>query len=610
MLVHIGEYYLNKHKPEVALGYFQQALVALLPNSTTTTSKRIPSLESIDPDLFAINALNNKARAFLAIYNTQSHDPENLILSLDTYELVISLIDKIKSSFTTEESKLTLANDIRNAFNGAIFVAEKLYALSHEKVYKVKAFTLSEKSKSALLYDAIRDIDAKILANIPVNLQQEEQGLKEDLASYHNLIYEEDRKKSPDNQKLILWKNKVFKLKQKYDSLIGYFESEYPSYYKLKYDNRVISPDSLQINLKDDQVFIEYTLTDSILITFVITNKTFDTFVQRNAREVIENVNVLRQQFTHQNLINYDKKDFRQFIAVTRQLYNDLILPIEQLLGDKRLIFIPDGELGYLSFDVLLTETVDSNLMDYKRLPYLILKNPISYSSSATILFARQKIEKSSGMGQLVAFAPSYENPNEGQQSSNTPAVSSRGNLLPIPGVKDEVISILKIFQGKKFMDTRATVSNFKKYAEHYDILHLAMHTIIDDKSPMYSKLVFYPEEDSVNGGYINTYELFNMNFHGELAVLSACNTGSGKLENGEGIISLARGFMHSGLSSIVMTLWEVQDHSSAAMISHFYKNLSALEPKDIAMQKAKLEYLASRTCSHPIHTTGPDLLI
>jgi hypothetical protein len=89
--------------------------------------------------------------------------------------------------------------------------------------------------------------------------------------------------------------------------------------------------------------------------------------------------------------------------------------------------------------------------------------------------------------------------------------------------------------------------------------------------------------------------------------VLSACNTGTGKLERGEGIISLARGFFYSGIPSVVMTLWEIEDHSSADLITLFYENLKKGMTKDVAMQQAKLDYLqgSDQLHSHPYFWAG-----
>jgi CHAT domain-containing protein len=151
-------------------------------------------------------------------------------------------------------------------------------------------------------------------------------------------------------------------------------------------------------------------------------------------------------------------------------------------------------------------------------------------------------------------------------------------------------------------MDQQATENNFKKLAGNYDILHLAMHTIVDNENPMYSKLAFTQNVDSFEDGFLNTYEIYNMKYNARLAVLSSCKTGYGKIQKGEGVMSLARGFMYAGCPSIVMTLWEVSDKSGARLMKDFYKSLKQGKNKTLSLRNAKLEFLrkADQLKAHP----------
>ena len=119
---------------------------------------------------------------------------------------------------------------------------------------------------------------------------------------------------------------------------------------------------------------------------------------------------------------------------------------------------------------------------------------------------------------------------------------------------------------------------------------------------PMYSELVFSKDGADSSNGVLRTYELYGMHLSADLVTLSACKTGTGKLQQGEGIMNLARGFIYAGTPSIVMTLWEVQDLSSTQIMESFYTYLKEGYQKDKAMQMAKLDYLAESNMlkSHP----------
>jgi CHAT domain-containing protein len=128
------------------------------------------------------------------------------------------------------------------------------------------------------------------------------------------------------------------------------------------------------------------------------------------------------------------------------------------------------------------------------------------------------------------------------------------------------------------------------------------MHTVIDNKDPMYSKLVFTQNNDSVNDGLLNTSEIFGLKLKAKMVVLSACSTGDGGYSKGEGVVSLARGFVYAGCPSLLMTLWEVEDQSSVTLMKNFYINLLKGDSKSLALRAAKIKFIKESKAenSHP----------
>jgi CHAT domain-containing protein len=181
--------------------------------------------------------------------------------------------------------------------------------------------------------------------------------------------------------------------------------------------------------------------------------------------------------------------------------------------------------------------------------------------------------------------------------------------LVPLAGTQKEVSRISRLVNTTVYTGLEATEENFRKDAEKYDILHLAMHAFINDSLPAFSSLAFAQTDSSdvLNNGLLNTSDIYNLKLQAALTVLSACNTGMGKLRKGEGIMSLARGFLYAGCPSIIMSLWEVEDNSGTEIISSFYKNLKRGKAKDEALRMAKLEYLenANSRMAHPHYWLG-----
>jgi len=174
--------------------------------------------------------------------------------------------------------------------------------------------------------------------------------------------------------------------------------------------------------------------------------------------------------------------------------------------------------------------------------------------------------------------------------------------LYDLQFARMEAEYVTKLTGGKLYINNGAKESVFKAEAGKYDIIHLAMHTVLNDQYPMYSKMLFYQGNDSTEDGNLNTYEVYGVPLRAKMVILSSCNTGTGILHSGEGILSLARGFIYSGSQSVIMSMWEIEDRSGAEIVKNYYKYLKRGATKSNALRKARLEYLenADMLRSHP----------
>lgn len=600
-----GEYFLKLRKFDIALEKAQSALISLLPEFEILDPQINPSKTSLVQEFYVINALNLKAKVLQLRY-LESKSAEDLKLSLNTISLSEYVIGEIRKSYNEEESQIILNNFARLVIDMGVDVSYRLYEVTGDPEYLKEAFKYSEKGHAIILLSALRGLQAQSTFVLPEGLTKVENGISSELGMYSNFLYEERQKTIPDEKKLALWNDKIFSLRYSMDSLLNIYKERYPEYFRLKFDYSVISSDSALNRLTSNQAILEYYLTDSTIFSFILTDGILEGKKINEIPLLKGKLDSLQNALTPQDFFNPGQGDLKTFASLSHELYGILIKSFENKILNKRLIIIPDGELGYLSFDILLSGEPEILTNSYSDLPWLLDSNPISYSSSATIFFERVQQSDPDISANLLAFAPSYDQPSD--HRSLTAGDSLRFNLNPINGTKEEISSISRLFSTRKLFDNRATESNFKKMAGNYGILHLAMHTVIDNQNPLYSKLIFSaPDNQASDDGYLNTYELFDLKLHGQLAVLSACNTGGGKLERGEGIISLARGFFYAGIPSVVMTLWEIEDHSSADLMALFYKNLKDGMPNDIALQQAKISYMkgAGALHAHPYFWAG-----
>jgi CHAT domain-containing protein/tetratricopeptide (TPR) repeat protein len=600
-----SKYFIAKSEYDPALVKIQEALIALLPGFSESDPYKNPSFKDIILDLYLHDILKLKAMTLYLKY-LQSSNLKDLYFSLETIDLTIAFAEEKRKTYNEEESQLILNNLSREICDLGVTVACETYLKTKDIKFLDKAFQYSEKGKAIILLSAMRGLEAQTNKDIPKSTQDIEKNLSQDLATYTNMLYQERQKKTPHEAKLQLWSDKIFNIRLAHDSILASYKQLYPEYFRLKYDYSTISADSALMILPKDQAIVEYYLTDSLVVGFILSDNEISVEILGKKDILTGKLDSLRQNFIRTDYFNTGQKEFDELTSLSSNLYNILIRPFEDRIDGKRLIIIPDGELGYLSFDLLLKSKPKDNFQGFNNLTWLIISNPINYSSSATIFFEQTNQKSGNISGNLLAFAPSYDFTSKTRNSGSIDSV--RLKLSPLKGTKEEINAISGIVRTKKIFDEKATETYFKKYAGSYGILHLAMHTIIDNQNPLYSKLVFtLPEKGSKDDGYLNTYELFGLHLPGQLAVLSACNTGSGKLERGEGIISLARGFFYAGIPTVVMTLWEIEDHSSANLVPLFYENLKKGLPNDIALQQAKVTYL--RSCgkleSHPYFWAG-----
>jgi len=444
-------------------------------------------------------------------------------------------------------------------------------------------------------------MEAKDFSGIPLDLIQMETEINRQLGFYKEKIYEEKRRSEADANKITLYENYVFDLNHRSDSLLGLLERNYPEYFNLKYKTNVVSLKQVQDWLKRDQALLEYVITDSVLISFFVSPDDILVKQCKMNLSIRDDLTTLRQQLTTTNFSLGVNDAYKSFVKASSGVYDFFLKPFEEEIADKKLIIVPDEALAYIPFEILLTGQPEYEEMDYRKLDYLLKKHVVSYSASATLLLHPGK-KKQRGTN-LLAFAPIYPGANMEKHNIESSRQAYRDELYPLPFTIDEVKAIQTITNATIYLNEEANELNFKQTAGNFDILHLAMHTIIDDDNPMYSKLAFSkPLTDSQEDGFLNLTEIYNLNLKARLTVLSSCNSGSGKLKSGEGVMSLARGFMYAGCPNIVMTMWKVDDISGSKIMTGFYSYLKKSYSTEEALRLAKLDYLetANSLRAHP----------
>nr|WP_303924398.1 CHAT domain-containing tetratricopeptide repeat protein [Draconibacterium sediminis] len=538
---------------------------------------------------------------------------ENLDYALSCYNNTSNLIQQARKEISNDESKIQLSNLQYQTIGKIIETAYLAYNYSGNQEFLDIAFNNSEQLKSSALFDKIANELAQENSLIPDSLLELERKLNNTIANYSELQYEELNYDEPDSSLLEEYNDKIFNASRQRDELNRFMEESYPDYYQLKYSNSTLNLNDIQDRLERKEAIVEYFLAEpasekiengskadtlTSLYTFFITSDNIEFHKKTLSNSEIQ---ALEETFRFMSSTDYlftRNEDAKQYCISSHNLYKVLIAPFEQDLSEKHLTIIPDGKLNYISFDGLLKTLPDtSEAIRFNELNYLVKDVNINYANSVNI-FLKNKASKPKLRNHTLAFAPEY----------NSEKFSLTGLsyiLAPLPGVQKEVDEIAKSVNTTIYRSKNASEQNFRNESGNFDILHLAMHAYINDSLPAYSRLAFSQIADSTtldNDGWLNTADIYNLDLNASMTVLSACNTGVGKLQKGEGLMSLARGFLYAGCPSVVMSLWEVEDAAGTKIMTYFYKYLKAGKTKDEALRLAKLKYLegSNSRLAHP----------
>ncbi|MCX6332962.1 MAG: CHAT domain-containing protein [Bacteroidia bacterium] len=556
-----------------------------------------PVLDSITADKSSLKVLQLKYDILWSLYNG-SEKQYILEAAAGTSELIIALIEKLRLSISEEESRIILGDRYRDSYLFAIRDFELCYRKTGDQRFLEKAFEYAEKSKVAGLLAATRQMKA-VEFQIPQQLAEREKLLLQEIGFYNSRIFSENEKEKPDKSIIAVWKENLLVAVAARDSLVMRFERDYPGYFTLKYNNRVPQMDDIPSIIGRNYNYINYVVSDSVLFVFLVNRKYQKLLTFSTDSTFIKNLCDFRNLLSDPSQSEAARTKFNNYQQIGFDLYRILIEPIKKYFISDNLLISPDNILSYLPFETFLSSKYTGSGILYRKLDYLMNDYNISYAYSAT--FMKETIKRDFfSKNRLIAFAPSYS------PSLNIDSLiserESENILNDLPYARQEADYVAGISNGQLYLNNEASERTYKSEAANYSIIHLAMHTIVDDQNPMNSAMIFAQVKDSIEDGLLHTYEVYGIPLKSKMVVLSSCNTGIGTLSSGEGILSLARGFLYSGSQSVVMSLWRIEDRSGTDIIKMFYNNLEKGMSKSKALHKSRHEYLrtASQLRSHP----------
>ncbi|MCP4440090.1 MAG: CHAT domain-containing protein [Aureispira sp.] len=495
---------------------------------------------------------------------------------------------KIRTNFTGKQNQLRVLSNHSTFVEYGINAALALNSVQ----YKEEAFSFAEQNKSILLEDAIKGSRAKKLSNLPDSL-----ALKELVLQAHK----DELKKALHEAKTRTEKTPLLEEENQLNTEIGVFiellKQEYPKYYQLKYQNITAKAKEIQSLLDKETLLLEYFTTDSTTYLFALSTSGIEVYPLPISRKLLDKqTRVLRKALTNYSMLSTaPDKVYQNYTQAAYWFYQKLLASaLENTSNITKLVIITDGNLGHLPFETFLQKQAPQKNLGYKNLTYLLNDYTVNYNYSATLWKESKESAKPTNNHQLFAFAAEYGSTSDSITAKlRSPYLGTlRQQLQPLPAAQKEVEELEKLFEGAFKFGDDANEAFFKQEASQYGIIHLAMHGLLHGSLPILSSLAFTENNDSIEDNFLQAYEISRMQLNADLVVLSACETGYGKFEQGEGIVSLARSFMYAGVPALIVSLWSVNDDATSRIMQAFYKNLSAGVSKPEALRQAKLDYI------------------
>lgn len=537
---------------EAALDDANRALSAVLPGYRPKKPGDNPKASAFYEEITISEALEVKAMAAERWYE-KNGDPTLLILALDCYDLAWQSETSLRQVYQYSSSKLNLQKSARTRDEAAIRVARLLYEKTGQQPYLEKAFAIAERSKATLLLDAVQDnlVRQRLAANDPRFGQIA--GLRRNLAYFQRSMILD-----PQNREAAQWRMEADAITGRIAAAERAVSADYPGLQSLKTtaENTLRTPDEWA----DGETFVEYFVSDDAIEVFIF---------QKNKPPVW-------QRLPHDAGLKALYRKFTSFFASADAILNDPAGYLEtahalwqQILpaaagGTGKLVIASDGFLNFIPFEALVTVGQASG-QTLRNADYLIRKQEVRYVWSLAVWKKQHALAAATG-NYLLAVSPGFA----GGERGLAPLSSGRQEWSPV-GDRN-----VKMLEG-----AGASLKNFVAEAGQYRILHFSTHAFADTvpRIELYDRPMFLPD-------------IYATPLHADLVVLSACQTGLGFEQKGEGVMSLARAFAQSGAAGTVSSLWAVNDKSTVRVLGRFYGHLRDGCTLSDALRRAKLEYL------------------
>jgi CHAT domain-containing protein/Tfp pilus assembly protein PilF len=522
--------------------------------------------------------------------------------ALAFYSKALATIDIMRSRMGLDDFKIGFIREKVHVYEALLSLLSYQRGMEKDTGSDGQIYELIEKAKARAFLEELGRTDRLTAYPYHSELRNQEEALSRRISHTFSTLASPELGK--DRRQELL--NRLELEEDDYTNLLNRIKTEEADI------SGIASPQVVSVKQMKERYLAE---NSALLEYFLGEKKSYGILISKNdfiLKELPPRQEIENSLAAYLKLLSSPPKGGFQGIPAARRIYRDFILPFEAALspGIDHLIFVPDGILHYLPFETLV---LDSPITHEPR--YLIELYDISYAPSASSLgYLMDKVSRGQYEKALLAVGdPDYLPERSGifsggrryENALRDIYLEEGFELSSLPHTRKEVNRVARCFPGGQvdvLLESQAKEEVIKaRSLMGYRIIHFACHGFLDEKIPMRSALVLTLDDDSEEDGFLQAREIANLKLDAELVVLSACQTGKGRLENVEGVFGLPRMFFYAGARSIISSLWKISDRSTSEIMPEFYRQFAAGETKVRSLRLAKLHMLKSRF-SHPFY--------
>ncbi len=543
LFTQLGKLALVQKNPAKAVLHFNETLATL---GIANHQQKI-ILENIYGDNKLVEVFVELANAQLKLNNPKA--------ALENIRLSLLAADKIRHEFANDKTKERLQVYLKQIVEKGIKISYELFQQTKNKTYLHQIAVFTEQSKGRTLLDQMERNNSTVS-----NTQKNDSLFIKKKALERNITYQE--KQNIENKQL-KGNQSIEGLRFQLALINKAIANKYKQLEFKEYDNVV------NFSALPKHRFITYFFGEENIYIVNIYNQKIENVVQlKNAAAIKQTIKTFVGTY-FQNGANAMLNNPKSFYASSHLVYQTIFAPLK-IKPNEMLTIIPDGILGYLSFDGLITKP--NYIAQIAKWPFFIKDYHTNYAFSLKTLQLKQPKDKADTFTGLFIT-------HEG------------GNKAPLKAVEAEANWIGRSVRGNFLFNEEVNAGSFEKEFNRSTVLHIGTHAYLSGKN----------QEPTLDFGKEKffLFELSAKQTAPSLVILSACRTGDGFLADGEGIISLSRGFKAVGTTATIASLWNVNDHTVAAISGTFYKLLGERNSSSTSLRLAKLAWLNNPTATN-----------